>query len=146
GIDPEPHAVVERASLDGALARLSPHPSYRIPTQKAAARALLTMPLGASLMVSMPTGAGKSLLFQLGALWWRELEPEYPACVVVIVPTVGLALDHARSLQEFPGLEGSRALTGDVGIVEKRQILDDFLRGEVPVLVMNPETAFHSAR
>jgi ATP-dependent DNA helicase RecQ len=146
GLDSKPRRVAEVASADGALHRLSKHPSYRNPTQKAAARALLTMPQGSSLMVSMPTGAGKSLLFQLGALWWRQQDLEHPACVVVIVPTVALALDHARSLQEFRGLEQCRALTGDLGAEEKRQILFDFLRGEIPILVMNPETAFHSAR
>jgi ATP-dependent DNA helicase RecQ len=135
-----------RASPDGALLRLSPHSAYQLPTQKAAIRALLTMPLGTTLMVSMPTGAGKSLLFQLGACWWREQDPEHPSCVVVIVPTVGLAIDHIQSLQRLPGLENCKALTGDLSGTEKAEILLQFLRGDVPILVMNPETAFQSAR
>src|SRR3546814_3497344 len=62
-------------------------------------------------MVCMPTGSGKSLLFQLDALHGRSLEPA--SCIAVITPTVALALDHARTLSTVPGLERSRALTGD---------------------------------
>src|SRR3546814_3055811 len=75
-------------------------------------RALLTMPPRGGLMVCMPTGSGKSLLFQLDALHGRSLEPA--SCIAVITPTVALALDHARTLSTVPGLERSRALTGDL--------------------------------
>ena len=130
---------------DGVLSRLSLHSEYRSPSQKSAVRSLVTMPPGASMMVSMPTGSGKSLLFQLGIRWWRELSDER-ACAVVVVPTVSLALDHEKSLQAFPGLEGCRALTGATHAAERTEILNGFLRGEVPILVMNPETAFGTAR
>ena len=43
-------------------------------TQKAAARAVLTMPPGGRLLATMGTGSGKSLLFQLGCRWWRETQ------------------------------------------------------------------------
>jgi ATP-dependent DNA helicase RecQ len=146
GLDLASRRVGGGASPDGALLRLSPHSAYQFPTQKAAIRALLTMPLGTTLMVSMPTGAGKSLLFQMGVCWWREQDPENPSCAVVIVPTVGLAIDHIQTLQRFPGLENCRALTSDLSVTEREEILLQFLRGDVPILVMNPETALQSAR
>ncbi|MER8772648.1 DEAD/DEAH box helicase [Mesorhizobium sp. M0960] len=92
-------------------------------------------------MVSMPTGSGKSLLFQIAALQGRRSEPG--ACVVVITPTVALALDHARTLSQMKGLEGSRALTSDTPAAEAGQIIDAFRRGEVPILLLSPEKALN---
>ncbi|AWV19818.1 hypothetical protein A3862_29700 (plasmid) [Methylobacterium sp. XJLW] len=118
--------------------------AYSTAAQKAAARAVLTMPNGAGLLVCMPTGSGKSLLFQLDALWCREGAPG--DCIVVITPTVALALDHERTLSAIPGLERSRALTGDLIGSERADLLDAFRRGEIPILLMSPELAFGGAR
>ena len=53
-------------------------------------------------MVSMPTGSGKSMLFQIAANFEREHTPG--ACAIVITPTVALALDHERTLSSLRGL------------------------------------------
>src|SRR5262249_42429474 len=63
-----------------------------------------------------------------------------------ITPTVSLALDHARNLSSIQGLENSRALTGDLSVAERSDLLDAFRRGEVPVLLLSPEYAFGAAR
>ncbi|GAB6062558.1 helicase-related protein [Deferrisoma palaeochoriense] len=125
---------------DTPLLRLTPHPTYRNPSQKAAVRALLTMPGGATLLATLATGTGKSLLFQLGTLWARSraMAEEKPVGLVV-VPTVSLALDHERSAQDFPGLESSRALTGDLPPAERDDILAGFFRGETPLLFATAE-------
>lgn len=142
-IDPRPRTLFQGGVADAALLRCTGHTSYRSITQKAALNALLTMPDAASLMVSMPTGSGKSLLFQLAPLWWRRQEPG--ACVIVIVPTVALAEDHARTLSKIEGLQGSRALTGALSRQERQEVIDAFRRGETPVLLLSPEAAFGSA-
>jgi ATP-dependent DNA helicase RecQ len=146
GLDPLLRRPYQHALPDAALLRLTSYTRYQTPTQKAAARALLTMPPGGTLSVTMPTGSGKSLLFQLGVLAWREIYPH--ACALVIVPTRALALDHERTLQTIPGLEGSRALTGDATNPEpeREQILVAFNRGEIPVLFVSPELALGAAR
>lgn len=131
---------------DGALRRLTHYSVYQNPTQKSAARALLTMPAGATLLATMPTGSGKSLLFQLGIRWWQELVTDEAACAIVVVPTVALALDHAATVRSMPGLEGSEALLGDMPSVRRTAILQAFERGEVPLLFMAPEAAFGAAR
>ena len=143
-LDPDPRTVFATAAPDAPLLRFSQHQRYRSETQKAAINALVTMPAGGALMVSMPTGSGKSLLFQIGPLWWRVRDPG--ACVVVVTPTVALADDHERTLRKLPGLEGSRALTGALTQEARREVLDSFRRGEVPVLLLSPEAAFGSAR
>jgi ATP-dependent DNA helicase RecQ len=142
-LDAEPRQVFEPAAADGVLLKLTDHEHYRSAAQKSAARALLTQPAGSGLMVSMPTGSGKSLLFQIAALQGRRTQPG--ACVVVITPTIALAMDHARTLSGMQGLEESRALTGDTAPTEANAIVDAFRRGEIPVLLLSPEKALNPA-
>jgi ATP-dependent DNA helicase RecQ len=137
--DPTPRQTYEPASPDGVLLRLTNHSRYRTATQKAATRALLTQPPGSGLLVSMPTGSGKSLLFQIAANYEREIQSG--ACSVVITPTIALALDHERTLSAMPGLERSKALTGDTPPAETESIINDFRRGQVPILLLSPEKA-----
>lgn len=138
-LDPVARQIFEPASPDAVLLRLTEYPRYRTVAQKAAVRALLTQPPGSGLMVSMPTGAGKSLLFQIAARFERE--SAQGACAIVITPTVSLALDHERSLTGKSGLSGSRALTGDMPPAEAETIISEFRRGEVPLLLLSPEKA-----
>jgi ATP-dependent DNA helicase RecQ len=107
--------------------------------QKAATRALLTQPPGSSMMVSMPTGSGKSLLFQIAATFERETQSG--ACAIVVTPTVALALDHERTLSGIPDLAQSKALTGDTPSTEAEAIINGFRRGDVPILLLSPEKA-----
>jgi ATP-dependent DNA helicase RecQ len=137
--DPTPRHAYESASPDGVLLRLTNHTRYRTVAQKAATRALLTQPPGSGLMVSMPTGSGKSLLFQISANFEREVQPG--ACAIVITPTVALALDHERTLSGMRGLEASKALTGDTSPADSETIINAFRRGEVPILLLSPEKA-----
>lgn len=141
--DPSNRRLFGAAAPDAVLLRLSGHTAYQSPTQKAAVRAVLTMPPSGALMVSMPTGSGKSLLFQLAPRYWRETAPG--ACVVVITPTVALAEDHERTLGKIPGLDTSRALTGAVKGAARDQILLDFRNGLIPVLFLAPEAALQGA-
>ncbi len=129
---------------DAALLRWTQYDAYRSETQKAAVRAMQMMPLGASLMVSMPTGTGKSLLFQLAPFIWETSEAR--TCAVVITPTIALALDHERTLKSIQGLERSRALTSQLSRNEREEVLFAFRRGEIPLLLLSPEQAFGSAR
>lgn len=126
------------------LRRLSPHHRFASAGQKAALNAVVTMPPGATLVTALPTGWGKSALFQVGVRRWREDDPT--ACAVVVVPTVALAQDHARSLASMPGLTGSRALVGGMSSSTRNQTLEAFSAGDVPILFVSPEMAMGSAR
>lgn len=140
-LESKPRQVYNPGTPDAVLLRLSEHRGYRTSAQKSAVRALLTQPPGSGLMVSMPTGSGKSLLFQLAANFERERQPG--ACAIVLTPTVALALDHERTLSGMKGLEKSRALVGDTPVAEAETIVNDFRRGLVPVLLLSPEKAMH---
>lgn len=138
-VDPEDRRSLRTGSADAVLLRVTDRSSYRSLAQKGAVRALLTQKSGSGLLASMPTGAGKSLVFQMASLFRREQIPG--ACIAVIVPTVALAIDHERSLQKMRGLENSQALLGDLSTTALRERLDAFRRGEVPVLLLGPEMA-----
>jgi ATP-dependent DNA helicase RecQ len=141
-LDPAPRQIYPFACADALLLRHSPFDRYRAPTQKAAVRALATMPDGSTLLATLPTGAGKSLLFQLAPL----LAAKSGDCCVVIVPTVALALAHVDTLRTIPGLEASQCIYGDQDQATRTEIYNAFGRGEVPVLVLSPEVALGNAR
>lgn len=75
--------------------------SWRSPAQKQAAFSVLRMPPGRTGVVVLPTGAGKSLCFQL--------LPRFSAgLTLVVVPTVALAIDqHAAALKRLRDLPGA---------------------------------------
>ncbi len=143
-LETNPRRRIRPCVGDGSQRRLTEHPGYLIPTQKAALRNLVTAPPGSGLLVTMPTGSGKSLLFQFAAKWAEETLEGRP-CLVVIVPTVSLAQAHCQALRKLPGLENATALTGDLR-ASRQEILLAFQRGDIPILLMNPETAMGSAR
>ncbi|QDV37416.1 protein DpdF [Tautonia plasticadhaerens] len=71
--------------------------SYRCSGQREGVRSLLTAPEGSTLVVNLPTGAGKSLCAQVASL----VDPK--GLSVVVVPTTALALDQERALEPFIG-------------------------------------------
>jgi ATP-dependent DNA helicase RecQ len=109
-VDPSLRRNIQPEPADGFFARCASHPAYSSDAQKAALRAVVAMPPGGAVVASLPTGWGKSALFQVSTRHWREKDPT--ACTVVIVPTVALAQDHERTLSKMPGLDGSRAHVG----------------------------------
>lgn len=69
------------------------YPSWRSSAQKEATWATLNTPPGATKVVVLPTGSGKSLCFQLLPRFSSGL-------TVVVVPTVALAIDQQRNAAE----------------------------------------------
>lgn len=109
----ECYAAAERPCRFGAGSGVDGDPflaavgwsKYRSRAQRAAARAVLTTPPGATLAVALATGEGKSLLFQLAQVFGFAGDPprgSVPGTTLVIVPTVALALDHEASSLKLP--------------------------------------------
>lgn len=71
--------------------------SYSSPGQREAVRAVFLMKQGDTLLVNLPTGSGKSLVGQAPALV-RKLDG---ALTIFVVPTVALALDQERAMEEY---------------------------------------------
>ena len=68
------------------------HASFASLGQQAAVRSVELSPDGSTLLVSLPTGTGKSAVGLYGAL-----RPEARGTTVVVVPTVSLAMDQRGS-------------------------------------------------
>ena len=72
---------------------------YRSESQRFAIRTALSMPPGKTLIVDLPTGEGKSLVFRAinKVGFASDSSGSRKGLVLVVVPTVTLALDHERS-------------------------------------------------
>lgn len=107
---------------------------YRGPGQALAVRAALHMPVGQSLLAVLPTGEGKSLVFQ-------ALAAAHPNQVVaVVVPTVALAQDHDNSVAGYGALLGTHTHAYVGGQDQHNaEIIDRIGTGEQGLVFAAPE-------
>ena len=107
---------------------------YRGPGQALAVRSALHMPSGQALLAVLPTGEGKSLVFQ-------TLAAAHPGQVVaVVVPTVALAQDHDNSTGKYRELLGSHPHAYVGGQDQQNAgILDRIGSGEQGLVFAAPE-------
>ncbi|MBC2652744.1 DNA helicase RecQ [Novosphingobium flavum] len=85
---------------------------------------------GASTLAVMPTGAGKSLTYQLPAVL-------LPGTCVVISPLIALMHDQLRSA-EANGIRAAALTSADL---DREQTIDRFRAGELDLLYVAPERA-----
>jgi ATP-dependent DNA helicase RecQ len=69
--------------------------NWRSQAQREASWEALTAPLNSTLLIGLPTGAGKSLVYQVCAAFEARL-------TVVVVPTVALGLDQIKAVKTSP--------------------------------------------
>lgn len=81
------------SSGDATLAKYTGFNAYKSFEQKVAVHTAFNLPKGHTLLISLPTGGGKSLVTQLLASVSEGL-------TVVIVPTVALALDQYHAARQ----------------------------------------------
>jgi superfamily II DNA helicase RecQ len=86
-----------RKPIDPFLAEASGFDHYTSPGQREAVRSAFLMPAGGTIIISLPTGSGKSFVAQAPVLA-RGIESGLTLC---IVPTTALALDQARQTSEL---------------------------------------------
>ena len=109
--------------------------SYRSPGQRRALRAALSAPRGSTLVVSLPTGEGKSLVFHALA---RIGLGDGPGVTLVVTPTVALAADHEQSSRGLGFNDPELAYRG--GDSERNQPLLDRIRdGTQSLCFASPE-------
>lgn len=127
---------VESVRGDPFLPFIAPEiKDYKTPGQRTAVRSALVAPAGSTLVVNLPTGAGKTLAM---------LAPAMSASTsgqtsVIVVPTVALALDQQRRYQQQRPEAPPSAYYGDLSIEQKQGFASRLRSGEQPIIFTNPE-------
>ena len=121
------------SSGDAILATHTVFKAYKSFEQKVAVHTALNLPNGYTLLISLPTGGGKSLVTQLLASVSEGL-------TVVIVPTVALALDqyHAARHNLTSGTE-VYCYRGEQSEIERITILNALRNKKARILFTSPE-------
>ena len=98
------------------------------PGQREAVRALLD---GRDVLAVMPTGSGKSAIYQLAAL-------ELPGPTLVVSPLVALQRDQVEAIVRRR-LAGAAQANATLPAGERRQAIEDFAQGDLEFLFLAPE-------
>ncbi|GIV03592.1 MAG: hypothetical protein KatS3mg015_2422 [Fimbriimonadales bacterium] len=131
---------------DPFLSRLQ-LPAYKTAGQRTAIRSTLTAPDGAALQIILSTGSGKSLCAHLPAAMDRS------GLTLVVVPTVGLALDQEKALQHWvdhpEDVWGPHPYAYQGGSSEAVRLTNEMIRerirtGEQRILFTSPEAVLTS--
>lgn len=94
------------------------------------------LPAKENLLISLPTGAGKSILFQGPALFRAALSDKL---TLVVSPLKALITDQVENLQERGFYSNVDCLSGDRGQLETRDTLRRVAGGEITLLYVTPE-------
>jgi ATP-dependent DNA helicase RecQ len=117
-----------RPQILEAIRELYKHEGFRSGEQEAALRAMLS---GRDVIAVLPTGAGKSLCFQLPALLRSGL-------TVICSPLIALMRDQIDKLQENR-IEIAAALMSGQSAAEREEILSRARNGRLRLLYLAPE-------
>jgi ATP-dependent DNA helicase RecQ len=134
GVDiPAMNRVVEDDSVPGEAwlnSRLGKS-TWRSNAQRETAWQALTATPNSTLLVGLPTGAGKSLVYQVCAAFQSGL-------TVVVVPTVALGLDQIKALRDMPigGTHNPLLYTSDEN---STSVLESVRARQCRLLVTSPE-------
>lgn len=90
------------------------------------------------IFVTAPTGSGKSVMFQIPAIYLSETE-EDPLITIVISPLIGLMNDQVKGL-EVKNYSYARTINSDISPIEKEKIKNDILNRKCHILYISPET------
>ena len=109
--------------------------TYASEAQRDAVRMVISCEPGATVLVGLPTGSGKSTV---------ALAPAFlqaPGVSIFVVPTVALALDQERRVRELTGDSlGYFAYTGDTPFDVKKEIAASIRAGSQTIVFTSPES------
>ena len=87
------------------------------------------------IFLTAPTGAGKSLLFQLPAFYASKRGD----MTIVISPLIALMKDQVIAVQEDRGFDKVAYINSELTYLDRKQILKQAHVGEIDVLYLSPE-------
>ncbi len=86
-----------------------------------------------NVLLTSPTGAGKSLLFQLAAIY---LADKYSLLTIIVSPLVALMNDQVDGLT---GYEGVATINSNITAAAKESTLEGVREGKINLLYLSPE-------
>jgi superfamily II DNA/RNA helicase len=120
-----------------------PFLTYRSYAQKTAVEAALFAPPGSTILVTLPTGGGKSMCILLPAWYESHGGRRKGGTTLVIVPTVALAHDQQENIRRYftPADDTYKphSLTGDTPKEIRATIYRGISEGTLPILYTSPE-------
>lgn len=85
--------------------------------------------------VTAPTGAGKSVMFQVPAIYLAE---NFDLVTIVISPLIGLMNDQVQNIQSMTNKAAT--INSDYTPYQKEEILEQIKNGEKSILYLSPES------
>lgn len=86
--------------------------------------------------VTAPTGAGKSVMFQVPAIYLAEKQD---LLTIVISPLIGLMNDQVKNL-ELKNYAAAKTINSDISPIIKQDIIEKVSEGQYHILYISPET------
>ena len=86
--------------------------------------------------VTAPTGAGKSAMFQVPAIYLAE---KHELFTIVISPLIGLMKDQVSNL-ELNQYSAARTINSDISPIKKQEIINDISDKKCHILYLSPES------
>lgn len=87
------------------------------------------------IFVTAPTGAGKSVMFQIPAIYCAE---KYGFLTIVLSPLIGLMNDQVEKISDLT--DCAATINSDYTPAEKELVLNDIKSGKKSILYISPET------
>lgn len=86
--------------------------------------------------VTAPTGAGKSVIFQVAAIYLAE---KYKLLTIVISPLIALMNDQVQKFQ-LKNYRKARTINSETSPIIKDKIIEEIAAGDCDILYISPET------
>lgn len=88
------------------------------------------------IFLTSPTGAGKSVLFQVPAIYLAE---RYELMTIVVAPLKALMYDQVEALRRDRNYHNVAYINSDITLIERQEIIDKIAQKEISVLYLSPE-------
>ena len=88
------------------------------------------------IFLTAPTGAGKSLLFQLPAIYLSETKG---AVTIVISPLIALMKDQVSAMKEERNFDGVAYINSELSLTEREEIIEKIQNGQISIVYLSPE-------
>lgn len=89
-----------------------------------------------NIFITAPTGSGKSILFQIPALYLAE---KYNLVTIVVSPLIALMNDQVDQLQRERGISTAACINSTMSMEERSSIIDRIHSGKISLLYLAPE-------